>query len=456
MKDLTNGSIPRHIVAMALPIAIGMIVQTVYFLIDLYFVGQLGMTALAGVNAAGNVTFLILGLTQILGVGTVALISHAVGRKDQANANKIFNQAIGLSFLFGLVTLALGYGLAETYLQAISNDTATIEAGKTYLYWFIPNLALQFALVAISSALRGTGIVKPTMVVQLISIIINIILSPILIAGWFTGYPMGVAGAGLASSIAILAAVFMLWYYFHKLEDYVQVDGKQFKPDWTLWKKIISIGFPAGGEFLLMFFYMGVIYWLIQGFGPSAQAGFGLGSKVMQAVFVPALALAFALPAVVGQNFGAQKYERVQRCFTSAVGMISGLMFLLTLVALFSGEWLLSFFSNDVEVLAVGLGFLSLIAFNFIPSGIIFTCSGLLQGLGNTWPAFYSMASRLILFVVPAIWLTQQPGFEIKQVWYLSIATTIVQAIISVLLVRREMKIKLVSSEPQDVTESIA
>ena len=443
MKDLTSGSIVRLLVTMALPIAVGMVVQTIYYLVDLYFVGQLGKTALAGVNAAGNLAFLVIGITQILGVGTVALIAQSVGKKDRETSNLIFNQAVSLSLLIGFLTLILGYGLTNLYLETISNDMATIEAGRNYLYWFIPNLALQFALVAMSSALRGTGIVKPTMIIQLISIIINIVLSPILIAGWFTGYPMGVAGAGLASSIAIFAAVIMIWYYFKKHESYIKVSNQQMSPNFAIWKKIISIGFPAGGEFILMFIYMGFIYWVIQGFGPSAQAGFGLGSKVMQAIFVPALALAFALPAVVGQNFGAKHNERVKLSFAKAAMMVSGIMGLLTILTLFSGEWLLSFFSDDTQVLMVGLGFLQLIAFNFIPSGLIFTCSGLLQGLGNTWPAFFSMASRLVIFVLPAIWLSEQPDFKIVYVWYLSIATTIIQSLISVMLVKREMRLKL-------------
>ena len=166
MKDLTRGSISKHIIYMAVPIAIGMMVQTIYYLVDLYFVGQLGKTALAGVNAAGNLAFFVLGLTQILGVGTVALISQAVGRKEQATSNKIFNQSIGIAAFFGLFTLVAGYWLADDYLRAISSDAGTVEAGKTFLYWFLPNLAMQFPLVAMGSALRATGIVKPTMVVN--------------------------------------------------------------------------------------------------------------------------------------------------------------------------------------------------------------------------------------------------------------------------------------------------
>ena len=109
MKDLTEGAIARHIAEMAAPMAIGMLIQTLYFLVDLYFVAQLGDAAIAGVSLGGTVMYIVLGLTQMLGVGTVALISHAVGRKDQPDANLIFNQSIVLSALCAALTLLGGF-----------------------------------------------------------------------------------------------------------------------------------------------------------------------------------------------------------------------------------------------------------------------------------------------------------------------------------------------------------
>src|SRR5271169_1569220 len=109
VKDLTNSSIAKNILYMALPIAAGMIFQTLYFLIDLYFVGGLGAAALAGVSAAGNVTMIVLAVTQVLGVGTVTLISHAAGRKDQADANLVFNQSLALAATCAVITMSLGF-----------------------------------------------------------------------------------------------------------------------------------------------------------------------------------------------------------------------------------------------------------------------------------------------------------------------------------------------------------
>jgi hypothetical protein len=114
---LTTGSIPRHIVRLAVPMALGMIFQTLYYLVDLYFVARLGDAAVAGVSAAGNVQFIIMSFTQILGVSTMALIAHAVGRKDQPDANLLFNQSVLWAFVCGIGTLVIGYALCGRYMS---------------------------------------------------------------------------------------------------------------------------------------------------------------------------------------------------------------------------------------------------------------------------------------------------------------------------------------------------
>ena len=141
MQDLTQGSISKHIIRLAAPMAAGMIFQTLYVLIDLYFVSRLGDAAIAGVGAAANVQFIVLALTQILTVGTMVLISHAVGRKDQADANLIFNQGVLLSASCALITLIGGYAFASTYMGKLSADADTAAAGATYLRYYLTGLA---------------------------------------------------------------------------------------------------------------------------------------------------------------------------------------------------------------------------------------------------------------------------------------------------------------------------
>jgi putative MATE family efflux protein len=453
MKDLTKGSIVSQIIAMAVPIAIGMFTQMAYQLVDLYFVSQLGEDAIAGVGTAGNAMFLVMALTQVLGVGTVALIAHAVGRKDQADANLVFNQSLSLSVAGGVLTMALLYVFIEPYLRSVAADEGTIEAGKTFMFWILPGFALMFPMTAIGSALRGTGIVQPTIVIQMLTVGVNAILAPILIAGWGTGMPLGVKGAAIASTISIAIGVLLLGVYFHRLEHYVAIVPAQMRPQMKQWRRMLNIGLPAGGEFALMFLFTAVCYYAIRNFGPSAQAGFGIGGRVLQAIMLPAMAIAFAAGPIAGQNFGARNPERVRETFRKAAIIGSIAMLAMTLVTQISPRSLVGAFKADAEAIAVAALFLQMISWNFVAQGLIFTCSSMFQGLGNTVPSLLSSASRLILFAVPAIWLSTQPGFEIEDVWWASIVSSTLQMFISLWLLRIELKRKLgpIEAMPQAV-----
>jgi putative MATE family efflux protein len=447
VKDLTTDSIGKHILHMAVPIAAGMLFQTAYLLIDLYFVAHLGDAALAGVGAGGNMMFIVLALTQVLGVGTVALISHAVGRKDQIDANRVFNQSLSLSALCALVTLVAGYAGASPYMHTLGADKATMRAGVVYAQWFLPSLALQFALVSMGSALRGTGIVQPTMIVQVLTVILNAVLAPVLIAGWGTGHPLGVAGAGLASSLAVAVGVLLLAVYFFRLEHYVAFDPRSLRPQPAEWARLLRIGLPAGGEFALMFFYMAVIYWIVRRFGQDAQAGFGVGMRVNQSLFLPAMAVAFAAAPIVGQNFAAGKFTRVRETFLRATLIGAAIMGSLTLFCQLGAERVVRAFTAQPGAVAVSTQFLKVISWNFIASGIVFTCSAVFQGLGNTVPSVLSSATRIASFIGPALWLASRPQFELVELWYISVASMTTQALVSLWLVRAEFRRRLRAPE---------
>ncbi len=443
MRDLTQGRIARLLLAMALPIAIGMLFQTLYLLVDLLFVSRLGDAAIAGVSSAGTVSFVILALTQMLGVGTVALVSHAAGRKDRAQANLVFNQSVLLAAVCGVLTLLWGLLAGGAYVRWVSADAAAAAAGTAYLYWYTPGLALQFALVAMGAALRGSGIVQPTMLVQMLTVMLNTVLAPILISGWGTHHAFGTAGAGLASTLSVACGVIFLWVYFVRLEHYVALHPRQWRPHWSMMRRMLDIGLPAGGEFLMLFVILAVIYLVIRPFGPAAQAGFGVGGRVMQALFLPVMAIGFAAAPVGGQNFAAGRFDRVRETLREAAILSSALMLLVTLICQWHPEWFIHLFTREPAVVAVGAPYLRIISWNFVASGLIFTCSGLFQALGNTWPSLLSSASRLITFVLPVMLLSRQPHFALTQVWYLSVATVTLQALTSFALLMKVFRRQL-------------
>ncbi len=420
-----------------------MVFQTLYYLVDVYFVGRIGEAAVAGLTSGGNAWFLVMALTQVLGVGTMALIANASGRKDRADANLIFNQSLGLAALLAAITLVGGYTLTDWYMETLAADAETVAEGSLYLRWCLPGLALQFALVSMGSALRGTGIVKPTIFVQVFSVALNAVLAPFMIAGWVTGHPLGVLGAGLSTTISITVGVLMMLAYFLRLERFVRFDFARVRPRPEAWWRILRVGLPPGGEFALMFVYMAVIYWCIRGFGAEAQAGFGIGSRVMQAVFLPAMAIAFATAPVAGQNVGAGQPGRVRETFRWSAMAGGAIMLTLTLLCQIAPATLVGAFSGDGAVIGVGGEFLRIISWNFVATGLIFTCNGIFQALGNTVPSLVASGMRIVTFAIPAVWLAGRPWFELHHLWYLSVATIGFQALVSWILLRRELARKL-------------
>ncbi|MDB5574972.1 MAG: family efflux transporter [Bradyrhizobium sp.] len=443
MKDLTQGSIVSHVSVMAPQIFAGMILMMLCGLIDLYFVAGLGDAAIAGVGAAGNAGFLINALTQILSVGTVSLISQAVGRKDRADANLVFNQSLGLSAAFTLFTLIAGCLLARSYMRSIAADDAVIEAGTTYLYWFMPALALQFVALVMGSALRGTGIVRPTVIAQVGTVILNMLLAPVLISGWGTGLALGVAGAGLASTIAVAIGVAMMWIYFRRYEHYVAINGTLCRPQMAQWKRILGIGLPAGGEFAILFVNMAVIYYALRHFGSAAQAGFSVGSRLLGVIHMPGISIALAAGAIAGQNFGAGNSERVRKTFRTVLLLVTAVMIGFTIPAQWHPEFFLGGFTEDAQTIAVGALFLRMVSLNNVAQGVNFVCSSMFQGLGNTRPVLISSGTRLLTNTLPLIFLSTMPGFRMEHAWYLSIATTTLQAGLSLWLLRLEFRKRL-------------
>jgi putative MATE family efflux protein len=458
MQDLTKGPVTSHLLKMASFMLVTMVFQTLYFLIDLYWVGRLGKEAVAAVSISGNLTFIVLAVSQMLGVGTTTLISHAVGQKDRERTLLAFNQSQVLSFLVAAIFFVLGMSVRRFYCERMAADAETARLAGQYLLWFIPAMTLQFGLVTMGSALRGSGNFKPGMVVGTGTIIINMILAPFLIFGWLTHHPLGVAGAAIASLIAIVVGT--VWYmaYFPR-GGYLEFQPRDWKPDLGLWSKLLQIGLPAGAEFLLMSVYLVVVYSVIRPFGSSAQAGFGIGMRVVQAAFMPIVALGFAVAPVAGQNFGARHPQRVRDVYRAGAILSVSAMGLLAILFHIAPAAMIRIFSKDPGVVAVGVDYLVVMSWSFFFSGLVFVNSSMFQAIGNTIPSLIASFTRILLVAVPAVILSRQPGFEIRWLWYLSITTIGIQVLISSLFLRREFRVrlgKLVPAESAETLEEVA
>ena len=443
MQDLTTGPVTRHLLKTSSFMLITMMFQTLYFLVDLYWVGHLGTDAVAAVGIAGNLTFVVLALTQMLGVGTTTLVSHAAGQKNHAYGLLVFNQSQVLSMLSGVVLLVVGMTLRTRYAASVGADPNTAALAADYLLWFIPAMALQFAMVAMGAALRGQGQFKPGMIVSTSTVFLNMVLAPFLIFGWVTGHPMGVVGAAVATLVSIVVGVLWLTTYFLDKDSFLRFTPREWAPNFGLWRKMLGIGLPAGAEFGLMALYMFVVYSIIKPFGAEAQAGFGIGGRVVQAGFMPVVALGFSVAPVAGQNVGAKLGARVRETYKSAVVLSVSVMALFALLAHVAPAAMIGVFTADPKVIDVGTEYLRIVSWNFVASGVLFVNSSMFQALGNTIPSLMTSCIRMVVVVVPSIVLARLPSFHMRWIWYLSMVSVLLQLSLSQYLLQRELRMKL-------------
>ena len=420
MQDLTTGSLTGHLLKTTSFMLVSMVFQALYVLVDLFWVGRLGTDAVAAVGISANLSFVVLAISQMLGVGTTTVVSHAAGRKEHVQATYLFNQSQVLSMGAGVIFLAVAMSFRTSYAAALSADATMQRLTEEYLLWFIPAMALQFAIVAMGAALRGTGTFKPGMIVQTASVFVNIVLAPLLIFGWGPFPAMGISGAAVATFVAVVVGVIWISFYFVDRDAYLRFHCSDWKPEFRVWGQMLKIGLPAGVEFGLMGVYMVVVYAISRRFGAAAQAGFGVGFRLVQSVFLPIVALGFAVAPVAAAFM-----------LPAGIGVY------------LAAPQLIGIFSSDPEVLQVGVDYLHIVTLNFVASGITFVSASMFQGMGNTLPSLATSFLRIIVGIAPAVVLSGRPEFALTWIWWFTVVSTTLQMALNLVLLQREFRIKL-------------
>ena len=427
--DLTSGSIPKLILKLAIPSALGMMMHTIYMITDLYFVGRLGPHAVAAISISGNAFFIMMGLSIILGTGGMAMIAQAFGRKDYEHANHIFKQTILLTSFFGLAIACIGLAIALPFIRFFGGEGDSLTWGVEYFQIYSVSMMVLLFLFVIGSVFRGMGDTKTPMVFMAQSTILNILLDPVLIFG-LLGFPaMGVRGAAVAS---LLTQIYALFRYAHLIlfkGSHINVTGA-WRLDFKVIKRSLAIGLPAGLTMYFLALNMMIIYRVVSAYGTAALASVGIGFRIIQACYLPVLAVAGAVAATVGQNYGAGIFSRIKETFWFGLKISAFIMLLGTTICWTFSSQLMGFFSKDPDVILYGGIYLTIMSLSNIIVGSIMNISSVFQGLGKTYPTLAGAVVDNGLFALFVLTLPTYFGWGIQSVWWIKISTAFFEVLV--------------------------
>ena len=437
--DLTQGPILKTLIRLAVPVTISMVMFTIYLLADLYFVGRLGPDAVAALSISSNAFFIHLGLATILGTGGMVLIAQACGRKDYRHAAQVFKQSMLMALIIDTLETVIGLLIAPSYIRFFGGTGKSLQWGIQYFQIFSISFFFMLLLYVIGNCFRGMGNTKTPMIILLQANILNIVLDPILIFGWIGLAPMGVRGAAIASLISQIYALGIYLYFIFIKGAHIDLKGP-----WRLSRSIVAkslyIGIPSGMNHLLLAANLFITYRVISIYGTAALASIGIGFRILQAIYIPVIALASALAAIIGQNFGANQYSRIIGTLWRAWAISMVFMICCTVMSLLYPEDLISIFSDDPDVIYFGVIYLAIFSLGYVAVGTIMVVASAFQGLGKTYPSLIGAALDYALFAALVLTLPSFFGWGIQSVWWIKLVTAIAEMAVVAAWLRWELQ----------------
>ena len=407
----------KLLINMALPMIISMLVQALYNVIDSIYVSQISESAVTALSLAFPIQNLQIGYAVGIGVGVNSLLSKSLGEKNQEAANRAAGNGVFLMLVGTVAFMIFGFFGTRAYYEMQSTVTETVESGIAYSSICCIFTLGVFISILCERLLQATGRTMHTMITQSTGAIVNIILDPILIHGWFGLPAMGVAGAAVATVIGQFSSASLALFFNLKFNPEIQFGRRYFKPHGATIRTILTVGVPSIimnsiGSF--MNFSMNQI---LQGFKETATGVFGIYFKLQSFFFMPLFGINNATISIIAYNYGARKPERIVKTLKLACAVALAMMTAGTLVFNFLPDMLLGMFNPSEEFLEIGRSALRIISLSFPIASICISLSSCFQALGNGIYSTITSICRQMLVLLPVAYLMSLTG-QVNNVWW--------------------------------------
>ncbi len=418
-KENKMGVMPvnKLLMNMSLPMMISMLVQALYNVVDSIFVSRIDENALTAVSMAFPIQSLMIALGAGTGVGVNALLSRSLGEKDYDRVNKAAGNGIFLAGINYLVFLLVGILVTTPFYLSQTKDAQILSYGQQYLTIICCCSFGMYGQFIFERLLQSTGRTFYTMITQSIGAIINIILDPIFIFGYFGVPKMGVAGAAIATVIGQIVAGTIALVINIKKNDEIQLRLKGFRPDGKIIARIYEVGIPS----IIMQAIGSVMTYgmnrILIVFSSTAVAVFGVYFKLQSFIFMPVFGLNNGMVPIIAYNYGAGKKDRLIKTLKLSIIYAVGLMLLGVIIFQLFPAPLFALFDASETMLAIGIPALRIISLSFIFAGFCIVCGSLFQALGNGVYSMVVSIARQLLVLLPVAYLLSLSG-KVEAVWW--------------------------------------
>ena len=427
---------------MALPMIASMLVQALYNVVDSIFVSQVSESAVTALSLAFPIQNMQIGFAVGIGVGVNSLLSKSLGERNQEAANRTAGNGLILMLIVTVLFMAFGLFGVRPYYEMQSTVRETVEGGIAYSQICCILTVGVFLSILGERLLQSTGRTVYTMITQSTGAIINIILDPILIHGWFGAPAMGIAGAAVATVIGQWAAAALVWFFNFKFNPEVQLGLRYLRLEGKTVRQILTVGVPSivmNGIGSVMNFGMNQI---LQGFTETATGVFGVYFKLQSFFFMPLFGLNNAAISIIAFNYGAKKPQRITKTLKIACAVAFGLMMAGFLAFQLVPDVLLGLFNPSDAFLSIGRAALRTISWSFPVAAFCVVLGASFQALGNGIYTTITSLCRQMLVLLPVAYLLSLTG-DVEKVWLSFLVAEVASAAATFYFFRRIYREKI-------------
>lgn len=425
MKDLTEGNIFKNLAVYSSPVILGDMLQSLYHSIDAFWVGRLiGPDALAAISAASPVMFMLLSLMMGIAIATVIQVGQAFGMKDNILLARTISNSFITILLMTTVLSAAGIIFALPALKLLNTPANIIDDARIFLVVIFGGLIFLFIQNWFSGILRGLGDSITPLIILSAYVVLNIILAPLLIAGMGPFPKLGVAGSALATVISGMLTSAAALVYLAKKSPLFNILKWDYRPDFKIIKKLALMGFPISVQMIIISFSALVVISAVNKMGAGITAAYGIGMRIDQFSFLPAISLGAAASAFAAQALGAGKREKIKEVLGwSIIISLSFSALFFAVVNAFAPQ-IASLFTQDGKVISDTVGYFRIITFTYFFFSLIFVFQGIVRGAGDTVPStVIAFISLLIIRGTLAHYLPGHNNLNETGIWLAMLAS---------------------------------